>query len=289
MLQDHRIVAVIPCGRERYLRALLPYLLSDRCGCVDEVHMWVNTDVQSDLEFFAAMEAKHPKLKRVFTGGQLRKGLYDASRNHYQYNDSVNRFYPLCVDHKTVYVKLDDDICYVHPGFFEAICGEAIAREGKAFGVLGNVWNVPLTSKLHQERGIIDHRFGACTGDPRCPVACTNGEFAAYLHERFFELLAANELDRLRFPSFDITGRNRIGAMAWLGETFARFGGHVGDADEKELTQRLPQSLDLPLRMCGDAIVSHFCFSHQRAFCEDHTDTLQRYQQLAVQQTGVTL
>lgn len=277
----------IPAGRYRYLRVLLPYLLSPRNSqVIDEIKLWVNTDVQSDLDYFARMEQTHPKIKRAYAAGALDKLLYDASRDHYQYNNSVYRFYSDCVESNTLYVKVDDDICYVHPDFFTNIFANVIAREKTNFACVGNVLNIPYTSQILQDRGTFDDKFGHSTGNPRCPFACTSGDFAVGLHRQILDLISINDIESTYFDSHYITGRQRVGTMAWSGENFQTFGGRVGPRDEVELTTRIPETLLKPLWIVGNAVVSHFAFSHQRAALEDSTNILGRYLALSIQLNG---
>lgn len=279
MLQDRRVVVVIPSGRERYMRVLLPYLVNN--DEVDQIQLWQNTDEQSDIAFFESMAKTYPKVAVLQAGGELTKSLYDASRNHYQYSDGIYRYYPVCVDPNTIYVKMDDDICWVHPDFFSNLVKGVIDHEHTNYACLANVFNVPHTTKIHQDKDVLDDTLGHCTGDPRCPYACTNGPFAAHLHEQFLALLATNETEKLYFQSQEIKGRARIGVLAWTGENFAAFGGAVGPYDEKELTVRIPTMLGKPLWMIGDALVSHYAFSHQRAHLEDNTNILAEYARIA--------
>ena len=287
MFEGNRVIVCVPSGRYRYLRVLLPYLLADRfASIIDEIQLWVNTDVETDLEYFARMEATHPKVKRVHASGRLNKLLYDARRDHYQYNDSIYRFYAPCVEADTLYIKIDDDICFVHDDFFAHMLKAVLEREQTNFACVANVFNIPYTTKLQQDRGTLEDKLGHSTGDPRCPFACTNGEFAAYIHKQFLDILELGEVTKLYFGSHAITGRQRIGTMAWSGRSFKQFGGKVDPRDEVDLTTKIPERLLKPLWMVGDAVVAHFAFSHQRAVLEDQTNILGRYLQLSVKLNG---
>ena len=289
MFQNYRVIVCIPSGRYRYLRVLLPYLTSARfANTIDEIHLWVNTDVESDLEYFDRMEATFPKVKCIRNSVALNKTLYDASRNHYQYNDSIFRFYRPCRDDDAIYVKIDDDICFVHDDFFNNILASVLDRESTNFACVANVFNIPYTSKLLQDRGTLGDAKGHSTGDPRCPFACTDGKFAVYIHEQFLDLVTKGDVNSLCFDSHAITGRQRVGTMAWTGKSFQQFGGRVDERDEVDLTTKIPQSLGKPLWMVGDAIVSHFAFSHQRAELEDRSDVLKRYLELSIKLNGDT-
>jgi hypothetical protein len=230
-----------------------------------------------------------PKVKRVIAQEPLRKEVYDASRNHVQFNSSVNRFYRFTVQPKTIYVKMDDDICYVHPDFFYNACEDLLQKENSVAFVMTNVFNIPMTTKINQDRGVLDTKMGKSDGIPRCPLACLSGPFAKHLHDQFLELYKKNELKKLYFDSLNLSGHQRIGVMLWTGERFAGFGGNVGQSDEKFITQELPVKFGLPVRLIGNALVSHFAFSHQRAELEDKSDILEQYLKIAVDETGFVL
>ena len=186
MYKGRRVVICVPSGRYRYMRCMLAYALADRHALiVDEVRLWMNTDVQDDLNYFERIESTFPKVKRIINPGRLNKSLYDASRNHYQYNDSIYRFYRDCRDDDAIYVKIDDDICYVHDAFFENILEAVLEREQTNYACVANVINVPYTSKLLQDRGTLRDDKGHSTGDPRCPDVgqrnTTGSTLAGYL------------------------------------------------------------------------------------------------------------
>jgi hypothetical protein len=288
MFEGRKVVICVPSGRYRYLRVLLPYLLNDRnADIVDEIRLWVNTDVPEDLEYFIRMEQTFPKVKRVVKGGNLHKQVYDEKRHHYQYNDSIFRFYRDCIEPNTLYCKVDDDICFIHDDFFKHMLPNVINREPWNYACVGNVFNIPYTTKLLQDRGTLGDAMGhSPEGNPRCPIACTNGEFAKYIHLQFLDIVEQNRLHDLYFQSHAIGGRQRIGVMAWTGESFQQFGGKVGPRDEVELTTRIPEEILKPLFMVGDALACHFSFSHQRAVLEDQTNILERYLQLSIQLNG---
>jgi hypothetical protein len=287
MFQGHRVVVCVPSGRYRYLRVLLPYLLAERfADIVDEIQLWVNTDVQSDLDYFVRMAAAHPRVTCVPNPGPLNKGLYDARRDHWQFSDGIFRFYAGCIDPDALYLKVDDDICFVHDQFFSHALRDVLAREQTNYAVVGNVFNVPHVMKVLQDRGTIDNRLGHSTGDPRCPFACTSGEFAADIHRQFLEIVRLNDLECLYFDSHALTGRARIGVMAWAGRSFQQFGGRVDPRDEVDLTTKIPERLLKPLWIVGDALVCHFAFSHQRAVLEDQTHILDEYLALSIKLNG---
>jgi len=289
MYKDRRVVVCVPCGRKKYLRVLLPFLLSERAKIVDEVQLWINTDVTEDLQYLKTVSDQFAnKLRRVVNDGQIVRAAYDAARSNFIFADSICFFYKKTVEPDTIYIKLDDDMCWIHPDFFVNLCDDLIANEDRCFFVSANVMNIATSSKIYQDMGVVGTEAGICTSDARCPIGCIDGKFAKYLHERFLELHANDEVEKLYFESYEATGRHRIGAIAYTGETFAKFGGHVSAADEKDLTQIIARRLGLPMRTCGNALICHFASAHQRALLEDETDILDRYLKIATIETGIT-
>jgi len=287
MYNDHKVIVCVPSGRYRYMRIILAYLLSPQfSSTIDEIRLWVNTDEATDLAYFERMEVQHPKVRRILAPGNLNKACYDAARNHFQYNDSIYRFYSDCIEPKTLYVKVDDDIVYIHPEFFNRLFRDVLARKAENYACVANVFNIPYVTKVLQDRGTIADAQGHSTGDPRCPFACTNGDFAVYIHRQFLTMIIDRKVDDLCFKSRALSGRQRVGVMAWRGESFASFNGQVGPRDEVELTTRIPQDLNKPLWMVGDAIACHFAFSHQRAVLEDKTNMLDKYLTLSLELNG---
>ena len=50
MNKKHKIVALTPVGRKKYMEVLFPQILKQR-DFVDEYHLWVNTKNPEDLAY----------------------------------------------------------------------------------------------------------------------------------------------------------------------------------------------------------------------------------------------
>ncbi|MEM7463835.1 MAG: hypothetical protein AAF362_14275, partial [Pseudomonadota bacterium] len=58
----HRIVASTPAGRRRYMRLLVPHILSS--DIIDRYDIWINTTDPADLAFIEAL-GKHDKIRLI--------------------------------------------------------------------------------------------------------------------------------------------------------------------------------------------------------------------------------
>jgi hypothetical protein len=252
----------------------LPFLLVD--GAIDEVQLWQNTDVSGDSEWMLALAAVDPKIKLVYSDLPLQKE--DYAPGHTQFNNSVARFYPTCCEPGTTYLKLDDDLVWYCEGFAQKFVA---SLDDSACFCIANVVNTPHASFLHDKRGLFGEHGHMINDYYRCHTTLKDGPFCEHIHRRFIGAVKAGHTARWLWDDHLWTGgHTRIGAMAWQGETFAMFGGKVKMAgDEPDLTVRVPQQLKMPIRYSGQALCSHYSFSHQMAHL-DKTNILELYGEL---------
>src|SRR5881392_2415740 len=105
----HKVVAVTPAGRKRYLAVLLPYVLKNR-HLIDEYQLWVNTKDDWDIGYIKSVRDKWPELIRLIWPSIPAAG-----------SASVFQFYRYCTAERTIYIKLDDDICFIQDGALEEL------------------------------------------------------------------------------------------------------------------------------------------------------------------------
>ena len=61
MYAGHRVIVNIPSGRQRHMELLIPYLLRER-NIIDEVHLWLNTDDATDMEYVRSLASDYVKV-----------------------------------------------------------------------------------------------------------------------------------------------------------------------------------------------------------------------------------
>ncbi len=291
MYREHRVIVVTPAGRRRYLEILIAYLLRQR-GIVDEYHLWANTRDADDLAYIDQLAHAHPGFVKV-----VRKPLFsdDLPWNIWQY------FRDYCTP-GTLYIRLDDDICYMAPDAVAAMLDFRIDNP-KPFLVLGNVVNNAQCAVRQQAAGAIPRRFGRVTGDCFDLHAWRRGRFAERLHRRFIADVRAGRVRRWRIGNHELADYSRfsINAICWWGEDMGSVAevarddlGHLSYRsvlsrhqpmamdEEQFLSAVLPARLNRPNVICGDAVFGHFAFFTQREYLEAATDILPRYKALAL-------
>ncbi len=267
MFDRYRVVAVTPSlNRRRNLEVLLPYVLRDR-GLIDEWHIWISGPRQKDSGFAQSLSQKH---------------RFISVQERPDYN--VQPFYSECVDPDTIYVKFDDDICWVR---YDALATLLRFRmeHPEYFLVLANTVNNGICSFLHQARGAIPQDFGALTYNPANPIAYRNEVFVLRLHNFFLNVLADGTEDRFFFDTCPLSNHEgfSVNYFAMFGRDFAATGGQIplSVSDEGWLNTTGPSALKKINAICGSSLVAHYAFFTQRPVLDATPDILERYAKLA--------
>lgn len=266
-----RVVVVTPAGRARYLALLAKHLAAQKVD-FDEWHLWLNANDPEDLRYCHRLAEEHEWIKAVPCPVPVPS--YSCM--------TIHHFFPACADPDTLYLRLDDDIVYLEPGFVAKMVQARLAHPDH-FLVYANVINNAVITHLHQrnKRFAYPRSVGyACMdevgwNDPRCAEA---------LHRAFLKSVHEGRLDdwHASFGAWDCIHHERvsINAICWLGRQFAEFEGRVGAEEEQWLSVDKPSATGRTNLIYGGAICVHFAFYTQRAHLDD-TDLLAAYEALA--------
>lgn len=265
-----KVIVVTPAGRRRYLELLAKYVLGD--PGVAEWQLWDNCRDPADRTYIESLA--DPRIKIV--------SLPDSKGD----NRSINKFYRTMTDPDAFYVKLDDDICYLPPGFFGRFAAKAAAGKENAIWFSPVVINNAICSWLLSfHRKIQSSHPLSCLAS--CEIGWRNPEFAVLLHRAFLERLEANRVESLHIPDATMTmGRFSINCLG----VFGRDRNALGDAfcpldvdDEEHISAFLPMLTKRPGQIIGDEVVAHFAYYTQERVVLD-TDILARYYQFEAMQ-----
>ncbi|OTB06506.1 hypothetical protein M426DRAFT_318911 [Hypoxylon sp. CI-4A] len=147
-----KIVALVFYGRKRTVDFLDCYLqqnLAANGGYLDEIRFMVHTNKEEDLEYLKDLVSQREEHYHIVDGGACEGSSYGCIW------DSV-------VEDDTIYVKIDDDIVFIHPDAIPQLVHTRIAAP-HPFAVSANLVNSPLTGYEHFHVGAI-HAFRP---DPR--------------------------------------------------------------------------------------------------------------------------
>lgn len=264
-----KLIVVTPAGRERYLRLLSHYVLGS--SGVDEWQLWDNCRNEQDKRYLRKLAASDPRCKiKELPGADGGFGI-------------IGDFFRFCDDPDALYLRLDDDVVYAEPGFFEAFKERALAARGSA------LWFAPLIINNAVCGSLLKHFSkvkiqGPITAQAMCPRAWAYANFPKALHPVFIDAVRRGRLDDFRVPDRDLRmGRFSINAIAFFGAEIVELGDRFiapGGDEEEWYSVILPAKLDRCGRVFGNLLVSHFSFyTQERKLLQ--TDILDEYYRLA--------
>ncbi len=260
---NHKVVCVTPAGRRRYMRLLVPYVLAS--PVIDRYDVWINTVDKNDIEFFLQLEKKFPKIHVIPQPEGIINGVI-----------SISSFFQFASDENTIYIRLDDDIVWLEPDFFEKLIAARI-EDKTPFLVAPLIINNALCTHLLQQ-------FGSLNYHEYLPAYATDwllwesGRFAAKLHKWFLEKIQSSQYQQLHFGRIPIAlNRFSINAISWFGKSFQNFSYPIID-EEEYLTVIHPAKIGASNCIDGRTIAAHYAFYPQRPYL-DKTSILQHYHQ----------
>ena len=266
--QKPRRVVVTPAGRKPYLELLAAHLAAQKDD-FDEWWLLVNTEDVRDIGFCERLACRNePWVQTKYASGS-RPG---------EKNMNIHRFLnEFCRDPECVYLRLDDDVCYLAPGFVREMF-EFRAANPEYFLVYGNVVNNAAFSWVHHKLGAVPATSPPPSYACMCDVGWKDPAFAEKVHRAFLE--DPQDPAWRSFPRWVMTDSERVSvnAVCWDGSALAEH--QVGADEEQWLSVDFPRSQGLHNAACGAALCVHFAFHTQRARLED-TDLLDRYRALA--------
>lgn len=265
-----KTIVVTPAGRRRYMEVLFKNLLREKKD-IDFWEIWINTNVQSDIQYLNDLARDNKWIKLVHV-----PEINEVS------SWNIHKFFKHAMDKDSVYVRLDDDIVYLEKGFFSKLVSYRIKNKNP-FLVYANIINNAVISHIHQRNGLLnlDMISGYICNDP---IGWENPEFAEKVHRSFIKdvRLGNENLWHSSFHRWVCYGYERvsINAISWMGSDMADIDGQIHPDEEEFLSVCLPMELGRPNEIFGGAIAAHFAFYTQRQHM-DSTNILEAYEKLS--------
>jgi len=264
-MKEYKIIIVIPAGRKRYLEILIPNILSQDGW--DELHIWKNTSEPIDVQYIDSLKILD---SRILIIEPPRLEPYGAR--------TIGQFFHYCTDKNTVYIRFDDDICYIEPGLVEWLAAVRWAKK-EYFLISPCVINNSVASFFLQEENKLKFNYESkISFNCLDSIGWRDSTFAYDLHNYFLD----NSVNEFRFPPKELPSmRFSINCISWLGEEFNKFNGIVPDGvDEEEwLTNIKPAEINKKNLILGDKLCCHFSFYTQRKYL-DNTEILEKYKKI---------
>lgn len=255
MYKNTKVVAVTPAGRRKYMEVLAPYVFREK-HLFDEWMIWVNTGRESDLAYLEALAASNKGFVRLV---RYKEQLTTPAPQPWWYGHAS--------EPNVLYVKFDDDICWVHPKAVEELLCFRI-RNPKFLYIFSNTINNGYCAYIHSKRGSQDFHVNGeyLRIAPDCyNIVWSKPSLGEYVHNVFIKDLLNEDIDKYFFDCWELDAYQRfqINCVCWWGQDVNGVMG--GEKDEEAwMTMRRPKELGRTNAICGTSLVSHFAFYKQR-------------------------
>ncbi len=268
-----KVISVTPAGRKRYLEILVPYLLNNR-EYITEHHFWLNTLDKEDVDYIESLAKDYPNFFKI-----NRRKIYDNIWT------GIWQYYKDYTDKNTIYIKLDDDICYIEKDAIKNLISCRI-KNPNPFMVYGNIVNNAICSYFQQKRGKIPLNWGRISYNHVDELGCKNAKFAERLHKRFIVDIKEDKTEKWKMKDIIIKNYEifSINVMCWFGEDMKgikEINQKLG-RDEEFFSHVIPKRLDRPNIICGNALFGHFAFYLQRKNLEKNTWLIEEYRLISI-------
>lgn len=272
MFEGFKVVAVTPASRSRYLELLFHYIKAER-DIIDEYHLWVNTADKEEIRPMVRLANDNKEFTKLIK----LNSEPDGPR-------TVGNFYSYCRDRRTIYIRFDENIVYVHPGAVKKLIDFRL-RNRQYFLVFANIINNAILSHIQQKMGNFTG-FGQEAGyHSRDDLGRHNGRFAAFVHDEFLKKRETQKTDSFLFNKWELARNESISpnCFAWFGEDFAKYeiDGRGKYPEEEWLGSELPRKLELKNCICGGALVCHYAFKEQIEYIDNKTNIFREYRKAA--------
>jgi hypothetical protein len=187
MIDGKRVIAWTPYGRRRTYSILIKYLQRDVArGLVDEVWAFMNTDPvgqEDDIAYAHELDAQ-------FDWFKLKHRPEGISLGHLPKQRYTGLAYRYMTDPDTIYLRLDDDVVYLHDDAIENLVRARIEMPAPV-AVFPIIINNAICSHFLQLCGKIPMEWGQVSAYCMDPTGWANGPFAVKLHEMLMDHIEA--------------------------------------------------------------------------------------------------
>jgi hypothetical protein len=274
LLGNYRIVAIVPVGRRQYIDALVPYILRDS-NIIDECILWINTNETYDIGYAYSLSCRYPNLFKVEN--------FNGVKRLFNKNSLLDIYFKNNKD-ETIYIKINDDICWVdseairnlvlfriqNPEFFAIYPLLINSSKTTLLGQLSGFFPIDITGKSP----IILKRQGFDLGGLEPQVS-------EKIHSVFLEKLKNNDISELvdfvdKYIIYDYEYIPEH-CICWFGRDFKTISNKT--YKQNLLTEIEPKSKNKNMCICGTSLMSHFSFIRHEKYLSN-TDLFEQYKNL---------
>lgn len=259
MYNGYKVKVLIFAGRRDTMSILIPQIKSD---LIDEIVIGVNTNNKEDLDFIYSLKESDPKITYLEVPNNIKR----CSQESFRF------FYTNMEDEDTIYFKLDDDLIYIEPGYFEKTL-KFRCEYPEYICVYPMILNNPLCNYLLSRRGV-PVGYNRCDVPTLMFMTWKDPRVAEKLLTSFAELRdpEAWKVDNFEFgKEMNFKGafgciRPSINAICFFGKDFRDLSVKSYRNDDEEFLTNQVFSSGRKSIILGNVLVVHYAFFTQREY-----------------------
>ena len=289
MYNNYKVKIFIFAGRQQTMELLMPQIKSEY---IDEIIIAKNTNNVSDLNYLDTLKNKFEKIKYIELPKEIKKDNHKAWK--YLYN--------FMQDEDSIYFKMDDDVIYIEPGYFEKTLKFRCEHPEYlcVFPVIVNNPFICTRLKVHPLMFAKMDNFNLMRS------YFYTGKYGADLHDLFlmdpnaeywkidnYELdqkdvylkpgISISQCNTSKIVPWEYAERICINSICYFGKDFKELNVcqkiNESYSDELFLTYNIFNFTDRKHCILGNTLVCHFAFSGQTGL-RKRTDILEQYRKL---------
>ncbi len=258
---------VTPAGRKRYLEVLLPYLQKQKSS-FDIWYLWLNTLDKEDILFCKQLEKDHFWIQTI-----------DLT-TPWNGNHSIGSFFRYATDSNTIYIRFDDDICYLEDNFISKLKQKRLQNSTAPFihPIIINNSHIAYILQEYSKISLTETIYKDMLGQNNL---WKNPVLAMQMHVDVIEKIKTNKIEDYYIDDYFIEDycRTSINCISWFGEMMANIQHPILGDEEQFISVIFPQHNKMPNMIAGNVLCSHFAYGTQRSFI-DQTNLLEIYKSL---------
>lgn len=269
MYNNYKVKVLIFAGRKNTMSILMPQIKSE---FIDEIVIGVNTNNQEDLDFIYSLRDKEQKITYL----EVPENIKRCSQESFRF------FYTKMEDEDTIYFKLDDDLIYIEPGYFEKTL-KFRCEHPEYICVYPMIINNPLCNYLlqndipmkYKKDNIGEFMFNTWK-DPDVAEHLLR-LFAQFKDESFWHV---ENFEFGKEQNYHLSNgrviRPSINAICFFGKDFKELRVKEYENDDEEFLTNQVFDCGRKSVVYGDTLVTHYAFFTQRKYL-DSKNTLRFY------------
>lgn len=289
MYNGYKVKVFIFAGRKQTMSLLMPQIKS---SYIDEIIIARNTFNQNDLKYLNNLKNQYNKIKYIDIPINIKRNNHLAWKYLYQFMQ----------DEDSIYFKMDDDVIYIEPGYFEKTLKFRFDHP-EYLCIFPVIVNNPFICTLLKEHPLM---FAKMDNFNLMKSYFYSGKYGAQLHELFLldpynkrwkipnkEIdkkdvyfkpgISINACNTSRIVPWDWAERICINSICYFGKDFKELDVYkkINEcySDELFLTYNIFNFTNKKHCILGDTLICHFAFSGQKGLRE-RNDILNQYKKI---------